>query len=295
MNISKNQFDILVALSEKKLSQRQLVEITGYSLGKVNKTINELVECGLLENNFITSLGLSVLEKYRVKRAVFIAAGFGSRLVPITLNTPKPLIKVKGVRIIDTLLDACLGAGIDDIYIVRGYLSEQFDVLLKKYPMIKFIENELYNESNNISSAMKARHLLQNSYVFEADLLLSNPKIITKYHYTSDVLGIYKERTDDWCLSVDKDGFVTEEKVGGINCYQMVGIYYINSMDGSRLANHIKEAFDAPGGKERYWETVINIVYKGQYKIAVRECNEDDIVEIDTFKELKAIDKIYDV
>ena len=150
MDISKNQFDILVALSEKKLSQRQLVEVTGYSLGKVNKTINELMENGLLEDNLITNFGLSVLEKYRVKRAVFIAAGFGSRLVPITLNTPKPLIKVKGKRIIDTLLDACLDAGIDDIYIVRGYLSEQFDVLLKKYPMIKFIENELYNESNNI-------------------------------------------------------------------------------------------------------------------------------------------------
>lgn len=295
MNISKNQFDILVALSEKKLSQRQLVEVTGYSLGKVNKTINELIENGLLEDNLITNFGLSVLEKYRVKRAVFIAAGFGSRLVPITLNTPKPLIKVKGKRIIDTLLDACLDAGIDDIYIVRGYLSEQFDVLLKKYPMIKFIENELYNESNNISSAMKARHLLQNSYVFEADLLLSNPSIITKYHYTSDVLGIFKERTDDWCLSIDKDGFVTEEKVGGINCYQMVGIYYINALDGVRLSNHLKEAFDAPGGKERYWETVINVVYKGQYKIAVRECRDEDIVEIDTFKELKAIDKIYDV
>ena len=295
MNITKNQFDILVALSEQKLSQRKLEEITGYSLGKVNKTINELVELGYIENNFITDLGLNVLEQYRVKRAVFIAAGFGSRLVPITLNTPKPLIKVKGKRIIDTLIDACLDAGIDDIYIVRGYLSEQFDILLKKYPMIKFIENDLYNESNNISSGMKARHLLQNSYVFEADLLLSNPAIITKYHYTSDVLGIYKERTDDWCLSVDKDGFVNEEKVGGINCYQMVGIYYINSMDGSRLANHMKEAFDAPGGKERYWETVINVVYKGQYKIAVRECKDDDIVEIDTFKELKAIDKIYDV
>ena len=295
MIVTKNQFDILVALSEQKLSQRKLEEITGYSLGKVNKTINELVELGYIENNFITDLGLNVLEQYRVKRAVFIAAGFGSRLVPITLNTPKPLIKVKGTRIIDTLIDACLDAGIDDIYIVRGYLSEQFDILLKKYPMIKFIENDLYNESNNISSAMKARHLLQNSYVFEADLLLSNPDIITKYHYTSDVLGIYKERTDDWCLTVDKDGFVTEEKVGGINCYQMVGIYYINSMDGARLANHMKEAFDAPGGKERYWETVINVVYKGQYKIAVRKCEEEDIVEIDTFKELKAIDKIYDV
>ncbi|MBP3849121.1 MAG: hypothetical protein J6D22_05175, partial [Pyramidobacter sp.] len=160
---------------------------------------------------------------------------------------------------------------------------------------IRFIENPAYNEANNISSAMVARYLMQNAYVFEADLLISNPAIITKYHYQSDVLGIWKERTDDWCLTVDKDGCVNEEKVGGLNCYQMVGIYYWNALDGAKLAEHIKEAYQAPGGKERYWETVPNQVYKGQYKIEVRPCLQEDIVEIDTFRELKAIDKTYDV
>lgn len=293
--LTKKQFDILGALIDKPLSQRNLEEVTGYSLGTINKIINELDDLGYLTDKKANEQALTELEQYRVKRAVFIAAGFGSRLVPITFNTPKPLVRVHGKRIIDSLLDACLEVGIDDIYIVRGYLSEQFDSLLYKYPMIKFIENPSYNEANNISSAMAARYLLQNAYVFEADLLISNPKIITKYHYTSDVLGIYKERTDDWCLTVDKDGFVTEEKVGGLNCYQMVGIYYINQQDGAKLAEHIKEAFLMPGGKERYWEQVPNVVFKGQYKIAVRECKDEDIVEIDTFNELKALDKTYDV
>ena len=71
-----------------------------------------------------------------------------------------------------------------------GYLAEQFDQLLYKYPMIRFLENPVYNEANNISSAMVARYMLSNAYVFEADLLISNPKIITKYHYTSDFLAI---------------------------------------------------------------------------------------------------------
>ena len=69
-----------------------------------------------------------------MKRAVFVAAGFGSRMVPITLNTPKPLVRVNGTRIIDTLLDAVVEAGIPEIVIVRGYLGEQFDQLLYKYP-----------------------------------------------------------------------------------------------------------------------------------------------------------------
>ncbi|MBQ9263686.1 MAG: NTP transferase domain-containing protein [Clostridia bacterium] len=296
MSLSRKQFDLLTVLAEsnEKMSQRQLEEATGHSLGTVNKTLNELTNCKFVEHGQITTAGLDALEPYRAKRAIFIAAGFGSRLVPITLNTPKPLVRVNGRRIIDSLIDACLAAGIQEIYIVRGYLAEQFDQLLYKYPMIKFLENPVYNEANNISSAMVARYLMRNAYVLEADLLVSNPRIITKYHYQSDVLGIWKERTDDWCLTV-KDRCVDEEKVGGLNCYQMVGIYYWNTDDGAKLSEHIKQAYEMPGGKERYWETVANQVFKGQYKIEIRPCLDEDIVEIDTFRELKAIDRTYDV
>lgn len=297
MVLTRKQFDILESLAESNeaLSQRQLELITGYSLGTVNKTVKELSELEMIADGAITVKGFDALEPYKAKRAVFIAAGFGSRLVPVTLNTPKPLVRVNGKRIIDTLIDAVLDAGIDEIYIVRGYLAEQFDQLLYKYPMIKFLENPIYNESNNISSALVARYLMQNAYVFESDLVISNKKIIKKYHYRSEVLGIWKERTDDWCLSVDKDGCVTDEKIGGLNCYQMVGIYYWNENDGKKLASHLKEAYDMPGGKERYWETVPNQVFKGKYKVEVRPCCDDDIVEIDTFRELKVIDKTYDV
>ena len=215
-------------------------------------------------------------------------------MVPITLNTPKPLVRVKGKRIIDTLLDACLEAGIEDIYIVRGYLGEQFDQLLYKYPMLHLLDNPVYNEANNISSAMVARNLFSNSYVFEADLVLSNPKIITKYHYTSDFLAIPKDRTDDWCFVV-KDGVIKEEKVGGENCWQMVGISYWNKEDGENLAEDVPAVFSGPGGKERYWEQVPLVYKKENYKVGVRECKEDDIIEIDTFRELKELDPAYDV
>jgi len=297
MSISRKQFDILSAIATSKeiLTQRKLEAITSNSLGTINKVLKELENSGFVFKGKITESGLKELEPYRAKRAIYIAAGFGTRLVPVTLNTPKPLVRVNGVRMIDTSIQACLDAGIDEIYIVRGYLSEQFDQLLYKYPMIKFLENPSYNEANNISSAMVARYLMQNSYILEADLLISNPKIIRKYNYQSNVLGIWKDRTDDWCLTVDKDKYVTDEKVGGLSCYQMIGIYYFNSEDGAKLAEHIKDAYQAPGGKERYWETVPNLAYKGEYKIEVIPCLDTDIVEIDTFRELKSIDRTYDV
>ena len=136
--------------------------------------------------------------------------------------------------------------------------------------------------------------MLSNAYVFEADLLIANPKIIKKYHYTSDFLGIKKDRTDDWCFEV-KDGIITEEKIGGLNCWQMVGISYWNEEDGHKLSNDIKEIYEQPGGRERYWEQVPLVFCKDRYKVEVLECYEEDIVEIDTFRELKAIDKIYNV
>lgn len=294
MELNKKQFNVLVALTKKQYSQRELEEITGYSLGTVNKVMKELSEEGYVCDGVITEKGIDALEPYRAKRAVFIAAGFGSRLVPVTLNTPKPLVRVNGKRIIDGLIDACLKAGIEDIYVVRGYLAEQFDQLLYKYPFIKFLDNDLYNEANNISSAMKAKELLKNAYVFEADLLISNPDIIIKYHYGSDFLAIKKDVTDDWCFSV-KNGVIVEEKVGGTDCWQMVGISYWNYEDGEKLQRDIQTAYEMPGGKEKYWEQVPLVVYKDNYKVAVRECHEKDIVEIDTFKELKQIDKTYDV
>lgn len=292
--LTKKQFDILAALEKNKsyTSQRTLATLSGMSLGTVNKTITPLIEEGYIADGLITEKGIEALEPYRVRRAIFIAAGFGSRLVPITLNTPKPLVRVKGQRIIDSLIDAVYAAGIEEVYIVRGYLSEQFDQLLYKYPNIKFIENPSYNEANNISSLMCARYLLQNAYVLEADLFLYNPDIITKYQYQSNYLGVKTDFTDDWCFET-KGGYVTKLCIGGKDCHHMFGISYWTAEDGARLSGHINEVFNSPGGHERYWDQVALEYHLNDYKIAVRECTFDDIIEIDTFRELKELDESY--
>lgn len=304
--LSRKQFDILTLIEEVagKLSQRDISERTGYGLGTVNKVLKELFEAGYIEDSIITQKGLHVLEHYRVKRAVIIAAGFGSRMVPITLNTPKPLVRVHGKRIIDGLLDAIIEAGIEEIILVRGYLAEQFDQLLYKYPMIKFVENPIYNEANNISSVMCVRYQLRNAYVFEADLLLTNHKLIKKYHYSSNILGVPVTRTDDWCF-ITKNGIVQTQQVGAEikngerntnkGLYQQIGISYWSEADGARLAEHIEEVYHMPGGKERYWDQVPFVYFKKEYQVEIRECSFEDIVEIDTFRELKQIDKTYDV
>jgi len=257
-------------------------------------TVRELERLGCLAHGRPTPAGREAMAPYRVRRAIFLAAGIGSRLFPITLNTPKPLVRVHGRRILDSLLDACLAAGIEEIYLVRGYLGEQFDQLLSRYPMIRFLENPVYNEANNISSALCARHLLANAYVLESDLVLDNPRLIRPYQYGSNFLAIPKERTDDWCFEV-QDGVITSEKIGGENCWQLVGISYWDGADGRRLERDIEEVYRQPGGRERYWEQVPLVFRRENYRVVVRPCRDEDVTEIDTFAELRAFDPSYDV
>lgn len=302
MSLTLNQFEVLTLIERKqdeKLTQREIAQKCHLSLGNANKVLAELQEFELIKTQDnskyeVTLKGYEWLEPYRVKRAIFMAAGFGSRMVPVTLNTPKPLIKVHGKKIIETLLDAVLEVGITDITIVRGYLGEQFDLLLKKYPMIKFVENPIYNEANNISSAYVVRDMLANAYVLESDLLLYNKEIIRKYEYTTNYLGMPVDRTDDWCFETKK-GYITKVKVGGENVHHMFGISYWTREDAEKMEHDIEKVFQSPGGRERYWDEVALRECIDNYKVWVREVEKGDIIEIDTYNELKQIDSIYNV
>lgn len=302
MNLTLNQFEVLVLIErnqDTKLTQREIAKKCDVSLGVVNKTLAELQEMELIKveessKYTVTLKGYEWLEPHRVKKAIFMAAGFGSRMVPVTLNTPKPLIKVHGKKIIETLLDAVLDAGITDITIVRGYLGEQFDLLLKKYPMIKFVENPIYNEANNISSAYVVRDMLANAYVLESDLLLYNKNIIRKYEYMTNYLGMKVDVTDDWCFETRK-GYITKVRVGGEHVHHMFGISYWTKEDAAKMEHDIEKVFKSPGGKERYWDEVALRECIKNYKVWVRPVEKGDIIEIDTYNELKQIDSIYNV
>ncbi len=293
--LTKVQFDILTAAEAAKceISTEEVARAAGLSVEDAAKALVELNAAGLMSGGHITDAGVVALEPYRVRRAVILAAGFGSRMIPITLNTPKPLVRVKGERIIDSLLDALNEAGISEVIMVRGYLSEQFDQLLYKYPNIKFLENPIYNESNNISSLLVARYHLKNAYICEADLLVQNKAVIKKYQYSTNFLGVPVERTDDWCFTTREDGSIASLKIGGTNCYHVYGISYWDAEDGAKLAEHIKSVYEQPGGKERLWDMVPFEYHADDYRVSVRQCCMEDIAEIDTFNELKAIDPIY--
>ena len=292
--MTKKQFDILVALEKDReaLSVEALAQCTGICAEEVTALLEELTAQQLICGGKITDKGLEALEPYKTKRAIFIAAGFGSRLRPVTLEIAKPLVKVHGQRIIDRLIDGVMAAGIEEIYVVCGYLGEQFAVLKEKYPHINLVTNHMYTEANNISSAYLCREHLRNAYISEADLLLHN-QVFDKYVYQSCYLGIPTDETDDWYFKTNDQGVICELGIGSTDCYRMLGISYWDQEDGAKLPGHIDATFHMPGGKDEDWCYVPLVSFKDHYQVHVRQCANEDIEEIDTFEELCAIDPSY--
>ena len=279
--ISKQQFDILVDCEE------------GRSSAKDNALVCELITAGLLtEERKLTEAGMVALEPYRTKRVIFLAAGLGSRLRPATLNVPKPLVRVHGKPIICSAIEAALSKGIEEIYIVRGYLGENFEWLKNRYPQITLVDNPLYEQSNNISSAMQVRHLMQNAYVMEADLLINNPDIFRKYNFSCNCLGVPVEKTDDWCV-ISENGLAKQLVKGGEHCHHLFSIYYWTEEGGAKLPAQLEEMWNSPGGKDLFWDIAPMNRYNDQHRIEVRECTFADISEIDTYQELQKLDADY--
>lgn len=298
--LSRYEFDFLTFLEKngkRDYSRRQIADALTISLTGVEKLLKELNNKDYInlmadEQIEISVRGLKALEPYRVRKAIILAAGFGSRLAPVTLNIPKPLVKIQGVRIIDTLLDALVSKGITNITIVRGYKKEQFDELLEKYPFLLFVDNPEYNITNNISSAVRAVDILDRCYICEADLYISNPDIINKYEYESNYLGAKVAETDDWCFKTH-NGILTKYQMGGTDCYQAYGISFWNSEDSDKLKKDLQKVYRSRAGKENLWEMVPLRLCKKNYKLTVRTCLKTDIIEIDNFIELIAVDNSY--
>lgn len=293
--LSRDEFVVLASI---EAASRGTVHPESIGADAHERALAGLERRGLVSagGSRLTDAGLEALEPYRAKRAILLAAGFGSRLLPVTVNTPKPLARVHGVRIIDRLIDAVLAAGVREIYVVRGYLSEEFDQLLRTYPDLRFIDNPLYDKTNNISSAVLACKRFSNAYVFESDLLLDNPSLVSKYQYTSNYLAIPVDRTEDWCFDVDEEGVIVRIGKGkDAPCWQMVGLSYWTVEDGARLARDIPAVFEQDDGKQIFWDDVALDRCAGSYRVEVRRCGEDDIVELDDFEDLQRVDPAYQV
>jgi len=229
-----------------------------------------------------------------VKRAIIMAAGTGSRMNPVTLETPKPLVKVNGVRMIDTVIQALHANGIREIYIVIGYLKEQFEQLKTDYPNITLIENPYYDTCNNISSLYVARDYIEDALILDGDQIIYNSAILDPQFERSCYNCIWTEQeTDEWLLTVENDIVRSCSRTGGRHGWQLYSVSRWTTTDGQRLKRHLEIEFDDKKNRQIYWDDVALFCYPTEYELGIREMKANDIIEVDNLSELAVIDTSY--
>ncbi|MDM8272131.1 NTP transferase domain-containing protein [Lactobacillus salivarius] len=231
----------------------------------------------------------------KVKRAIIMAAGYGTRLRPITLSTPKPLIKVNGIRMIESVIEALLKNDIREIYVVTGYLAEKFDFLEEKYSEVTLIYNPYYSKYNNISSLYVARDHLKDVIILDGDQIIKNDKILSPNFEKSGYNCVWSEEyTDEWLLQVEKNTIVSCSRNGGEKGWRLYSISRWNQEDGQKLKVDLEYQFEVEKNYDIYWDDVALFCSPQNYDLGIREMNLDDVIEIDTIDELRLVDKSYD-
>ena len=231
----------------------------------------------------------------KVKRAIIMAAGYGTRVRPITLSTPKPLIKVNGIRMIESVIEALLKNDIREIYVVTGYLAEKFDFLEEKYSEVTLIYNPYYSKYNNISSLYVARDHLKDVIILDGDQVIKNDKILSPNFEKSGYNCVWSEEyTDEWLLQVEKNTIVSCSRNGGEKGWRLYSISRWNQEDGQKLKVDLEYQFEVEKNYDIYWDDVALFCSPQNYDLGIREMNLDDVIEIDTIDELRLVDKSYD-
>lgn len=223
-----------------------------------------------------------------------MAAGKGERLRPLTETTPKPLIKVGGTPMIESIITALQNAGIKDITIVTGYLKDKFEYLKDKY-QISIINNPDYDRANNISSLYYAREKLANTVILDGDQIVNNQKIIltdfTRSGYVCIPINTFRR---EWILSLDKNNKITScLRDGGDKGYELKSLSFWTKEDSTKLKELLVQEYEMKKNTNVYWDDVAMFLHPDKFNLYGYVIQENDIQEVDSLEDLINLDSSY--
>lgn len=282
----------------KKVSQRDLSKQFFVSLGKINSIMKELESKGdIIINNKSNNYELSEtaivdLKKHKVDAAIILACGIGVRLAPLTYDTPKSFIKIKGERMIERQIKQLKAAGIDDITIMVGFMKEKFDYLIDKFN-VRLVYNREYKYKNTLSTFYHARDLMRgkNVYICVSDVYISE-NIYHEYECEPYYIGaFYEDCKNEWRYVTNSKNEIKGVILGGKNDFCLVGPAFLTKEFLDKFIPMIETYYNESSTDNFYWEDVLVRNFKNLPTIYLYKLGEKSIFEFDTLEDLKRFDK----
>lgn len=279
------EMEILSILAKNDfVNQRKLSQISGYSIGVVNKSLKNLANCGYIDESIaLTSKAFDELRKTAPKNAIILAAGFGMRMVPINTETPKALIEVKGEILIERLIRQIREAGIKNIYVVTGFLKEQFEYLIDDYD-VELIVNSQYATKNNLHSLRLAADKIDNSYIVPGDLWCAvNPFKVNEtysWYMVSESVNYASN------VRVNRKKELVRTTEGGNT---MIGISYLTGIQAETVKNKLISLDMDRHFDNSFWEEAL--FDDNRMIVQAKQVGRDDVVEINTYEQLREVDE----
>ena len=240
--------------------------------------------------------------------AIILAAGLGSRLLPMTRKIPKPLINIGGQSIIERQIAFLKELHIHNIYIVVGYAAHLFSSLEKKYG-VHLIYNPYHKAYNNFYSLFLAREFFGDSYVIEGDVFMNRNFLQSTLPRSTYFTGImYEDYGKEWILDFDGDKLKSiilpdDQKLPEYDgafkngAYVMTGISYWNKTDAGFILEKLKEIVrrisDTDDSKFTglFWDDIVRTTL-GNFDIAICKIRDDDWIEVDSPADLERLSSV---
>ncbi len=284
--MNRYEKDIVIELmTEPFINQRILAEKLRYSLGIVNKSIKELTETGYIDDTIRpTQKAIDEIKLNQPKNAIILAAGFGMRMVPINTEIPKGLIEINGERLIERIIRQLHEAGVNEIYVVVGFMKEQYEYLIDEYG-VELVVNPEYATKNNLHSMRLVNHHISNTYIVPCDIWCSNNPFrryeLYSWYMVSDMVDSESRVRVNRKLELVE----TTQNSGGNT---MVGIAYITLNEAESVKNRIVELDGLRKYDESFWEEVL--FEENRLMMAAKMVHSTEVIEIDTYEQLREID-----
>lgn len=282
MNIQ--EMNIMNTLKKQPYTnQRILAEVSGLSLGKVNQLLNCLKQQGYLTCDMkLTPLAQKLFHKSSPQNAIILAAGLGMRMLPVNMEIPKGTLQIHGEILIERLIKQLHESGVRKIYVVVGFMKEEFEYLIDNY-QVELIVNSEYASKNNLHSLSLLADQIHNSYIIPCDMWCAvNP--FQKYELYSWYM-VTEQADAESSVRMNRKGELVRTADGG---NYMIGIAYISASDAPHIRQRLMSYALDPRYNYSFWE---EILFDGNKMIlSARMFQSKAIQEINTYEQLRELD-----